>query len=349
MVPPTRTVSVPIRKDNALYSDPRYYGEESQRSEGTITGGANDCTNPKGPDPSTPKATPKCNTATPDVSRTSTSTQSALEMVDYSSRVAVETGYTIPMQMQEVLVDARDADAATQPTVTPNPSYSNPPSRADLESDGYSDPRYYGENGRKPEATRGKVAGEGNHSTPTKSDEKFQHPSLENDLYSDPRYYGEEGRRPEAIQGKVAGEGRCQGYGVGVGSTKVSTEDEDGYTNPMQMQEILVDARDADAATQQTVTPNPSYSNTPSRADLESDGYSDPRYYGEEGRSSEATRGTITGGANDYTNPNGPDPSSPKAAPKSNTATPEVSRTSTSTQSALETDGYSDPRYYAST
>ncbi len=184
------------------------------------------------------------------------------------------------------------------------------------------------------------------HASPTKSDEKFQNPSFENDLYSDPCYYGEEGRRP---RGKVAGESHCQDHGVGVGSINDSTEDEDGYTNPMQMQETLVNTRDAGVATQPTDTPNPSYSNPPSQADLESGLYSDPRYFGEEGRRPEATRGTITGGANDCTNTNGPDPSTPKAAPKCNTTTPDEARTSTSTQSALETDGYSDPRYYSST
>ncbi len=45
----------------------------------TITGRANDCTNPKGPDPSSsPKATPKCNTTTPDEARTSTSNPECL-------------------------------------------------------------------------------------------------------------------------------------------------------------------------------------------------------------------------------------------------------------------------------
>ncbi len=71
------------------------------------------------------------------------STQSGDEEGYYETIHTVKKdGYTNPMQMQEVLVDTRDVDAATQPTVILNPSYINPPSRADLESDGYSDPRY---------------------------------------------------------------------------------------------------------------------------------------------------------------------------------------------------------------
>ncbi len=280
--------------DGDGYSDPHYYGENSNR---IAAGSVNDTTEE-------------------------------------------DDGYTNLMQMQKMLVDTGRDGSATQPNDTPNPGYINPPTRVNLENELYSDPRYYGREGRRSEATRGKVAGEGSHTTstksdensslenvlysdpwyaeegrrseatrskvadhttPTKSDEEYQNPSLENDLYSDPRYYVEEGRRSEATRSKVGGEV--------------------GHTTPTKSDEIYH---------------NPS---------LENVLYSDPRYYGEEGRRPEATRGTITGGANGYTNPNGPDPSTPKAVPKCNTTTPDEARTSTSTQSALEMDGYSDPRY----
>ncbi len=185
-----------------------------------------------------------------------------------------QEGYTSPNTP-----DSRDADAASCQTVTP---YPNTPTQTSLERDGYSDPRYYGQGGRRPEATRGVITGEEGSSNgpgaggathltvipdPSYIDNQTR-TSLERDGYSDPRYYGEEGRIPEATRG-------------------ATTAEEGGHASASRP-----DARDA---TQQVVSPVPRYIDTPTRTSLERDGYSDPRYYGEEGRVPEATRGITTG------------------------------------------------------
>ncbi len=91
--------------------------------------------------------------------------------------------------------------------------------------------------------------------------------ALENDGYSDPRYYGEEGRRHEATRGLAA-------------TPRAITGEESGYPNQP-------DTGGVDSTTHNT--PDTSWT------DMEYDGYSDPRYYNEEGRSPEATPGAITG------------------------------------------------------
>ncbi len=86
--------------------------------------------------------------------------------------------------------------------------------------------------------------------TPTRAD-------LEGDGYSDPRYHGE-------VDQERGSSTECGPQ------TKVT--DENVYTLP--------DLCDSNAA---------AYINTPTRADLEAEGYSDPRYYGDW-----TTRGTTT-------------------------------------------------------
>ncbi len=202
-----------------------------------------------------------------------------------------------------------------------------------FEIDGlYSDPRYY-RDGQKPEATSGTINGEnspkGAEPSSSQGTTKFDitvpdvgrtitsnQSALEmGGLYSDPRYYGE-GRKPEATSGTIIGKNSPKGQepGRSMGATKCSI-----------------------------TAPDVGHAST--TAQVEVDGlYSDPRYYGE-GRKFKATSDTI-GREN---GPKGAEPNSSQGTNKCNTTAPDVGRTSTSTQSALEMDGYNDPRYYDST
>ncbi len=236
--------NTPTRADleGGDYSDPRYHGEVNQER-----GSSTDCTNPQ-------------STATTD-----------------------KNGYT-------------HADVYGSAAAAP---HINTPTRADLEADGYSDPHYHGdvnqERGSLPECTDPQTddsvytqpdlcgSGSATHiSTPTRTD-------LESEGYSDPRYYGE----------------------VDVNKDSLS----DDCTRP----DLCV----SNAA---------AYVNTPTRADLEAEGYSDPRYYGEV----DVNKGSLS---DDSTRPD---------LCGSNAATQHSKsrHINTPTRADLETEGYSDPRYY---
>ncbi len=233
------------------YSDPRYHGEVNQeRGSSTECGPQTKVTNENGytrPDLWGSAATvPHINTPTradlegdgysdPRYHGEVDQERSSLdEYTDPQTEITDENVYTLP--------DSSVSNAAT---------YVNTPTRADLEAEGYSDPRYYGEvdvnkGTLSADSTRPDLCGSNSatqHSksryinTPTRSD-------LEAEGYSDPRYYGD----------------------VDVNKGSLSADS----TRP--------DLCGSNSATQHSKS---RYINTPTRADLEAEGYSDPRYYGD--------------------------------------------------------------------
>ncbi len=319
-------------KEDDGYSIPLYYSEGRRPAATTFTMTGE--SSPKGPKPTRFMVTTKFTITAPAVGHTSTSAQ--LEMGGLYSdpryygegRKPEATSDTITGENSPKGAEPSRSMGTTKFDITaPDVDRTIISNQSSLEMGGlYSDPRYYGE-GRIPEATSGTIIRKNSpigqepgrsvgttKCTTTAPDVGHTSTTAElevDGLYSDPRYY-RGGRKSEATSVTIIGGNSPKGAepSRSMGTTKCSV------TAP--------DVGHASTTTQ-----------------LEVDGlYSDPRYYGE-GRKSKATSGTIAR----ENSPKGAEPSSSQGTNKCNTTAPDVGRTSTAMQSALEMDGYSDPRY----
>ncbi len=255
-------VNTPTRADLEAegYSDPRYYGEVDP-NKGCLSD-RDDATTPtradlEGDGYSDPRYHGE---------------GSLTEYTDPQSEITGENDYTLP--------DLCVSNAA---------AYINTPTRADLEAEGYSDPRYYGE----VNPNKGCLSDHSDATTPSRA-------NLEGDGYSDPRYHGEvdQGRSSSTEctdpQTKTTDENvyTLPDLCVSNAAAYVNTPDPCYYGDVDVNKDSLSDDSTrpdlcgSNSATQHSKS---RYINTPTRADLEAEGYSDPRYYGDW-----TTRGTTT-------------------------------------------------------
>ncbi len=230
--------------DFAGYSDPRYRGEVDQERGSSVSsqnkfGDENGYTLPD-----------LCvgNTA----AHINTPTSVDLEGRGYCDPCCNDE-YEYPLSGISTRSDVWDRNAATHRTHG-KLRHSSTPTRADLEDDGYSDPRY-----------RGEVHQERGSSTGSQF------------IFSDENDYA----LPDLWGGNASAAAHSNTL------TWVDLEGE-GYCNPRYYDEVNLDRGSlSDDATESDLCDNSaatqhrkvSLSDSPTRADLKADGYSDPRYY----------------------------------------------------------------------
>lgn len=352
------------------YSNPRYYEESRSRgatSSRSGTGDQSDSNSKKAVLTSLTTTTYESEArgghSSPQSSNITTLTTLGLEVDGYSDpRYYAEEGSANQADSQsdpnEPVLTAEttstgEGDSPRHSSIVQS-RYIHTPNKRELEMDGYSDPRYYGDEGLQKGICSSSSTTDKSKATHHSSKVQFSfRNTTEMHGYRNPSYHGEGSLNAGASSSDIADQTDSHGDPSELVLTAQSTDEDisphHSTTTVMTLSEENGGYSDPPCYCEETQRPDASlttsssgYTHTPTqiRADLEKDGYSDPRYYskGVHTYTSGPADQTVSHGQlneplfTGHTTTNGID-----SAPQPSYANPPT----------MEDDGYSDPRYHS--